>query len=84
MKFFSWNVMDCVQEAIHAKLKSEDTWQQIVDLFGAEKRNEWLVVCFNSNGLAQDVVSEFFSGPGKCQCLFLYLCVPLFSFRHCS
>ena len=65
MVFFPWNVMDGVHEAVHAKSKLENTWWRSVELFGGEKRNKRLVVCLDSNGLAQDVIDKFFTCPGE-------------------
>ena len=65
--------MDGVYEAIHAKSKSEDPWRQSVKLFGREKRDEWLVVCFEFKWDAIDVRVELFASPYECGRLFLCL-----------
>ena len=45
------------------KLEPEDSWWNAVKVSGAKKSDEGLVVCFNLDPLAQDVVGKLFTCP---------------------
>ena len=43
-----------------------NAWWHLVEFCCAEERDQWLVVCFHSKAEAQHVVTEPFTGPGRC------------------
>ena len=53
---------------LHHEEQSEalNAWRHLVEFCCAMERDQWLVVCFLSEVEAQHIVTEPFTGPGRC------------------
>ena len=49
-----------------AQSEGLNVWWHLVEFHCTEERDQWLVVCFHSEVEAQHVVTEPFTGPGRC------------------